>query len=456
MNNYQQQFDLQKHFFQAGATRAIRARKDAVRSIGNQLRSHLGEISEAMWLDIRKSEIELFSTEIASVLHEIRWIEKKLENWIRPVKVRTNLLNMPGRSSIVPEPYGSSLIIGTWNYPFLLNLKPAVTSLAAGNTVIIKPSEFAPHSSAIMKKVVSAALPPEWCVVVEGGVPEVTELLRLPFDKIFFTGSTAVGKKVMQAAAEHLSSLTLELGGKSPVFVLPDADLALAARRITWGKFLNAGQSCIAPDFILAHESIAEKLVDELAVQIFSMYGKTPSQSPFFGRIIDLRHFDRLVCLMENARVAVGGECHRDSLFISPTVLYPVAFNDLVMREEIFGPLLPVIPFTDLDDAIDLVRSLTKPLAMFVFSGKNRDRDKIIGSISFGGGCINDTVMNIANPYLPFGGVGPSGSGRYHGRAGILEFSNQKSLLRKATWFDPFIRYPPFTPLKEKLLRKLL
>jgi aldehyde dehydrogenase (NAD+) len=456
VNIYQEPFDLQRGFFLAGGTLPLRSRIDAVRSLDAQLLKFRKQIGEAVWLDLRKSEIDLLSTELSSVHHEIGWVESRLKRWTRPVRVRTNLLNLPGRSRILIEPLGNTLIIGTWNYPFLLNMKPAVSALAAGNPVIIKPSELAPHSSHIMKEIVTAALPPEWCKVIEGGVTEVTELLRLPFDKIFFTGSTAVGKIVMKAASEHLASLTLELGGKSPVFVLPDAEQPVSARRIAWGKFLNAGQSCIAPDFVLVHESIAGNLVDNLASQTLAMFGQDPSLSPFYGRIADTRHFDRLVSLLDPSMIVMGGAHKREDLFISPTLLYPVSFNDVIMKEEIFGPILPVIPYTDLDDAIRQVQQLTKPLALYVFGHAGRQRDKIITGISFGGGCVNDTVMNISNPYLPFGGVGPSGTGRYHGRAGILEFSNQKSMLYKATWIDPFIRYAPFTPLKEKILRKLL
>ena len=353
---------------------------------------HEKQINEAVFLDLRKSSLELFSTEIAGILHEIKWISAKLRKWTRPVAVRTNLVNLPGRSRVLIEPYGNTLIVGTWNYPFLLTVKPAVSALAAGNPVIIKPSEFSPHSSHILAEIIASALPPELCSVVEGGVLEVTELLKLPFDKIFFTGSTNVGKIVMRAAADNLSALTLELGGKSPAFVLPDAVQPVTARRIAWGKFLNAGQTCVSPDFILVHESVAENLIDNLAAQVLSM----------------------------------------------------------------FGPILPVIPYSNLQDAVNQIRSLPKALSLYVFTQSRKERDTIVSGISFGGGCVNDTVMQIANPYLPFGGVGSSGHGRYHGKAGILEFSNQKSMIYKATWIDPFIRYPPFTGFKEKILRKLL
>ncbi len=456
MNIQQELFDRQRSFFLAGNTLNIRHRIDSLRSLGNELTRYEKQINEAVFLDLRKPGLEMYTTEISAILHEIKWISAMLRKWTRPVKVRTNLLNLPGRSRILLEPYGNTLIIGTWNYPFLLTLKPAVSALAAGNPVIIKPSEFSPNSSKTLAEIVESALPPELCSVVGGGVLEVTELLKLPFDKIFFTGSTHVGKIVMRAAAENLSSLTLELGGKSPAFVLPDAVQPVTARRIAWGKFLNAGQTCIAPDFILVHESAAENLITNLTAQSLAMFGADPSKSNDYGRIVDQRHFDRLVSMLDEKKTVMGGVHRRDDLYISPTILYPVSFDDPVMQDEVFGPILPIIPYSNLMDAVNLVRSFPKPLSLYVFTKSRKERDTILTAIPFGGGCVNDTIMHIANPYLPFGGVGPSGNGRYHGRAGILEFSNQKSMVYKSTRIDPFIRYPPFTGLKEKILRKLL
>lgn len=456
MNINEELFERQRQHFLTGNTRDIKRRIDSVRSLGNELTKYQKQINEAVFLDLKKSGLELFSTEIAGLLHEIKWISAKLSKWTRPVAVPTNLLNLPGLSRILLEPFGNALIMGTWNYPFLLNLKPAISALAAGNCVIIKPSEFSPNSSKVLAEIVASAMPVDLCTVVGGGVIEVTELLKLPFDKIFFTGSTHVGKIVMRAAAENLSSLTLELGGKSPAFVLPDAVQPVTARRIAWGKFLNAGQTCVAPDFVLVHESVAESLIENLAVQLLSMFGQDPSKSADFGRIVDHRHFDRLVPMMEEKKTVIGGVHDRNDLYISPTVLFPASYSDASMQDEIFGPILPVIPYSNLQDAVNQVKSMPKPLSLYVFSQSKREREAILSGISFGGGCVNDTVMQIANPYLPFGGVGSSGSGRYHGRAGILEFSNQKSIIYKATWIDPFIRYPPFSGLKEKILRKLL
>lgn len=456
MNINQNLFDRQREFFLAGNTRNIRLRIDSIRSIGHELKKQEKQLNEAVFLDLRKSALELFSTEIASILHEIKWVSSKLHTWTRPVKVPTNLVNLPGRSRILIEPYGNSLIIGTWNYPFLLTVKPAISALSAGNTVIIKPSEFSPNSSKILAEIISSSVPAELCSVVGGGVIEVTELMKMPFDKIFFTGSSHVGKMVMRAAAENLASLTLELGGKSPAFVLPDAIQPVTARRLVWGKFLNAGQTCVAPDFILVHESVAQVLIDNMAAQVLAMFGSDPAKSTDYGRIVDQRHYDRLVSMIDTKKLVFGGSHNRDKLYISPTILYPASFSDPGMQEEIFGPVLPVIPYSNLQDAVNLVRSMPKPLSLYVFGQSRKDQDLVVNSISFGGGCINDTVVQIANPHLPFGGVGSSGHGRYHGKQGILEFSNQKSIIYKATWIDPFIRYPPFTLLKEKILRKLL
>ncbi len=456
MNNYQTIFDLQYQYFIDGKTLDLKGRIDALRSLGNELTKHEKEINDAIFADLGKSGFDLFTTEISGVQHEIKWLTSKIGQWTRPVRVRTNLVNLPGRSRIRIEPYGNTLVIGTWNYPFLLNLKPAVSSVAAGNVTIIKPSEYSPHSSEILGRIVSAAISQERCSVILGGVPEVTELLKLPFDKIFFTGGTNVGKLVMKAGADNLASVTLELGGKSPAIILPDAPEPVTARRISWGKFLNAGQTCIAPDYILVHESVADDFIDNLATQVLSMYGPDPSKSEAFGRIVNQRHFSRLMSLIEPGKTVIGGTSKKEDLFISPTVLYPVSFSDPVMQEEIFGPVLPVIPYSDLDGTLKKLKSLPKPLSLYVFSKSRKDQEKILSSVSFGGGCVNDSVMHIANPYLPFGGVGPSGSGRYHGRTGILEFSNQKSVMYKATWIDPFVRYPPFTALKKRILRKLL
>jgi aldehyde dehydrogenase (NAD+) len=456
VNKYQDLFHQQNRFFNGGDTLPLKTRTDAIRSIGNELRKQGKQISEAVYEDLHKSDLELLTTEISGILHEIKWVSSKLRRWTRPGKVRTNLVNIPARSRILLEPYGQTLIIGTWNYPFLLNVKPAVSALAAGNTVIIKPSEHSPHSSAMIRSVISAAVSPQHCSVVLGGIPDISELLELPFDKIFFTGSTAVGQLVMTAAARHLSSLTLELGGKSPAIVLPDAALAVAARRIVWGKFLNAGQTCIAPDYVLVHESVAGQLVDLMAGQILAMFGKDPSKSGSYGRIVDQRHFDRLVSLIDIQKTVTGGMHNREELYISPTVIYPAGFSDPVMQEEIFGPVLPVIPFRSLPEMVTRIKSMPKPLALYLFSQSASEQKNILSSISFGGGCVNDTVMHIANPYLPFGGVGPSGTGRYHGKAGIYEFSNRKSILYKSTWIDPSVRYPPFGAIKEKILRKLL
>jgi aldehyde dehydrogenase (NAD+) len=351
---------------------------------------------------------------------------------------------------------GTSLIIGTWNYPYLLTLKPAVSSFAAGNTIILKPSEHSPASAQAIQEVVKSVFPEDWFRVVLGGIPEVTELLTLPFDKIFFTGSTRVGKIVMKAAAENLSSLTLELGGKTPALVLKDYPRNVTARRLVWGKCLNAGQTCIAPDYVLVDQAVAGELVDQIRSEIRHLFGEDPSTSDSYARIVDENHFCRLIGLIDRDKVVAGGQSDQVSRYISPTVLYPCSFDDPVMQEEIFGPVLPIIPYSDLDLTLKKLKSQPKPLAFYVFTKNKQMADSILGQIPFGGGCCNDTILHIANPNLPFGGVGPSGMGRYHGKAGFEEFSHRKSVLKKSVLIDPWFRYPPYTKLSNRIIRKLM
>lgn len=456
MDSFTELFEKQRRFYLAGHSLNLNIRAAALRSFAESLRKNEKKIGEAVFEDIKKPFFETFSNEIASVLHEISWTLRNLKSWTRTRRIPTNLANFPGRSHLQIEPYGNALVIGTWNYPVLLNLKPAVSAIAAGNVLIIKPSEHSPHSSSIIASIVGESMDPCHCSVVEGGVPEVTTLLQLPFDKIFFTGSTTVGKIIMKAASEHLAHITLELGGKCPSIVLPDANLNIAAKRIVWGKFLNAGQSCIAPDYLLVHESIAGSLIENLVLQIRKMFGEDPEKSDSYGRIIDERHFVRLTSLIDPEKVVTGGKFEVKTRYISPTILYPVDFDRPVMNEEIFGPILPVLTFKNPQDVVNKLKSMPKPLALYVFTESRRTAREIMSQLPFGGGCINDTVMQIANPYLPFGGTGPSGTGRYHGRFGILEFSHQKPLMVKPTWFDPFFRYAPYNKLKESIIRKIL
>lgn len=444
----------QREFFATDATRSVEFRREQLTKLHAALVRNQPALLEAVYLDFKKSAFDAYTTELMLVLHDIDEAVKRLPRWTRRRRVRTNLLNLPGSSYVVAEPLGVSLIIGAWNYPYLLSLAPLVAALAAGNTVILKPSELPRATSAVLARIIGETFAPEYCAVVEGGVAETTELLRHRFDKVFFTGSTHVGKLVYQAAAAHLTPVTLELGGKSPAFVTADCDLALAARRIVWGKFLNAGQTCIAPDYVLVDAALEERFLaacrDEITKANYSI------DNDNYVQIINDRHFQRLHGLIARDKVYHGGNTDAAARIIEPTLLRDVSFDDAVMQEEIFGPILPVIAYSRLDDAIARAKSMPAPLSCYVFASDERVQRQVFEHVPFGGGTINDTVLHIANPYLPFGGVGASGVGRYHGQAGFLTFSNQKGVLRKATWVDLALRYSPLTPSKLLWLKRLM
>ncbi len=444
---------LQKEFFLSHQTKSIRFRKEQLKKFKKVLKENESFLYEAIDKDFGKSVYETYETELSIIYHEINLAIKKVKKWSRAKRVSTNLANLPGKSRIIPEPYGNTLVIGAWNYPYQLALLPAVSAIAAGNTVIIKPSELAPHTSAIMTKIFNENFDTEILYVKEGGVPETTELLEQKFDKIFFTGSTRVGKIVYQAAAKNLIPVTLELGGKSPTFVFPDTNLKMAAKRIAWAKFLNAGQTCVAPDYVLVHTDIKNKFLNELKNQIITIQGENPKGSDAYVWIINKSNFERLTWLIDRDKIYYGGDTDEKDLYISPTILHNVTFEDKVMEDEIFGPILPVIEFKNPDEAIAQVRKLTKPLSLYIFTNKTKVRKKIINEISFGGGCVNDTIMHLSNTKLPFGGVGHSGIGDYHGKYGFDTFSHQKSILYKGMWFEPFLKYRPYSKLKMKLLR---
>jgi len=448
--------DQQQRFFLEGRTRPLTFRKEQLQLLKRALRDSEQRLMEAIEADFGKSRYETYQTELAMIYHEINLVLRRLDRWASKKRVSTNLANFPGRSYLLPEPLGTVLIIGAWNYPYQLTLVPLVSAMAAGNTAIVKPSELPAQTSRAMAEILNAIFPPEYVLVQEGGVPETTELLQHRFDKIFFTGSTAVGRIVAQAAAKHLTPVTLELGGKSPVFVLPDADLRRTAQRIVWGKFLNAGQTCIAPDYVLVDQAIEAALVQDLKEEIEARFGRDGSSSEAYVRIIHQRHFERLLSLIDPRKVVCGGTSDRERLFLAPTLMKGVSFSDSVMTEEIFGPLLPVISYHGLDEAIASVKSRPKPLALYIFTRDGGAADRILSDLSFGGGSVNDTVTYISNSALPFGGVGESGMGKYHGEAGFREFSHVKSILKRSLWFEPSLKYPPYTPFKMKLLRFLM
>ncbi len=417
---------------------------------------HESEFLGAMAEDFGKPRFEAWMTDLMPVVAEAAHARRHLSRWMRPRLVWPGRANIPGRSWTVAEPKGTVLIIAPWNYPVQLALAPLVAALAAGNTVVVKPSELAPATSAALARLIPQYVDPEAVVVVEGGVDVSTSLLDLPFDHLFFTGSTTVGKVVMAAAARHLSSVTLELGGKSPVVVTRDADLEIAARRIAWGKLLNAGQTCIAPDYVLVERPVTEALVDALVSAMAELEGPDPRLTR--TRIVNDRHMDRLATLLAGSggRVATGGGVDPAERWIEPTVVVDPDPASPLMGEEIFGPVLPVITVDSVEEAIGFVNAKDRPLALYLFTGSKATEHKIVDATSSGGVCVNHTIMHFLVPELPFGGVGASGSGAYHGRAGFEELSHRKPVLRRGIRPDPSFVYPPFTDAKERLLRRFL
>lgn len=423
-------------------TPAVQERIRLLNDLKKAIKHHEKDILQALAHDLHKSEQEAYTTEIGMVYEEINHTVKHLHKWAKPSRAKTPLTHIGSKSMIIKEPYGSVLIIAPWNYPFQLALSPLVGAISAGNAVTLKPSELTPHVSNVIGTIVESVFQEDLAAVVEGGVDVSTELLKLPFDYIFFTGSVAVGKVVMEAAAKHLTPVTLELGGKSPCIVMPDADIKLAAKRITFGKFTNAGQTCIAPDYLLVHESIKEDLLREMTTCIRDFYGDQPETNPHFGKNVSQRHFDRLSQFLSNGTIVTGGKRNEQELKIAPTILDHITWEDPVMQEEIFGPILPVITFDSLQEAADMIKARPKPLALYLFTTNNETEAYILDNLSFGGGCINDTLMHVATPYLPFGGVGESGIGRYHGKESFFTFTHEKSVLRQTNRFDFSFRYP--------------
>jgi len=442
----------QLDFFNSNATKDIKFRVAQLKKLKQIIKDNEALLDEAIYKDFKKGSFENYTTELSLIYHEISISIENIKQWSARHHVSTNLANMPGSSYIIPEPLGVCLVIGAWNYPYLLSLHPIVSALAAGNTAILKPSELATHSSAIMAKLINDNFDANYLHVIEGGVQETTALLKEKFDKIFYTGSSNVGKIVMHAAAEHLTPVTLELGGKSPTFVFNDAKLKITAQRIVWSKFLNCGQTCVAPDYLLVEKGIKDQLISEIKNEILKIHGENPEESEAFVRIINNRHFDRILTLIDSSKVVLGGDSNVENLYIAPTILDNVTFDDAVMQEEIFGPILPIIEFTDLDWAIKMVKSKPKPLALYTFTSNRKTRDRILNEISFGGGVVNDAVMHLANANLPFGGVGTSGMGNYHGKFGFDTFSHFKSVLERSTLIEPPVKYPPYTNWKRKML----
>ena len=446
----------QRKYFQTGATLPVSVRITALRGLYTAIVKYENEIHDALKKDLGKSGFESYMCETGLVLEEISYMLKHIRRFAGEKRVRTPLSQFHSRSFKKPSPYGVTLIMSPWNYPFMLTLSPLVDALAAGNTAVVKPSAYSPNTSEILRKILSQCFDPQYVAVVTGGRAENTCLLREHFDYIFFTGSQTVGKEVMRNAAEYLTPVTLELGGKSPCIVDQTADIRLAARRIVFGKYLNCGQTCVAPDYIYCHRSVKDSLVKEIQRQIQLQYGEEPLHNPDYGKIINKKHFDRILGLIEEKKIVHGGNSDRDTLRIEPTVLDNVTFADPVMQEEIFGPLMPVLVFDNLDEAITRINAMPHPLALYFFTSDKAAAKDVTSRCGFGGGCINDTIIHLATTEMGFGGFGESGMGAYHGKTGFDTFSHYKSIVDKKTWIDLPMRYQPYRKMHEKMVRYFL
>ena len=446
----------QRTYFQTGATLPVSTRIQALRRLYTAIRENEQEIHDALRNDLGKSNFESYMCETGLVLEEISYMVKHTRRFSREQRVRTPLAQFHSRSYKKPSPYGVPLIMSPWNYPFMLTLSPLVDALAAGNTAVVKPSAYSPHTSDMILRILSQCFDPQYVAVVTGGRAENTCLLREHFDYIFFTGSQAVGKEVMRNAAEHLTPVTLELGGKSPCIVDQTADIPLAARRIVFGKYLNCGQTCVAPDYIYCHRSVKDQLIREVQKQLQKQYGSQPLDNPDYGKIINEKHFDRILGLIDETKLVQGGRSDRETLRIEPTVLDNVTFSDAVMQEEIFGPIMPILVFDNLDDVIRTINGMPHPLALYFFTSDKQAAKKVTSRCGFGGGCINDTIIHLATTEMGFGGFGESGMGAYHGKTGFDTFSHYKSIVDKKTWIDLPMRYQPYERLHEKMVRFFL
>jgi len=434
-------------YFETGVTKPYDFRLQQLQKLKATVQKYEIEIFEALYKDLHKSKEECWITENGFFLSEIGVAIKKLSSWMKPEKVGTNLLNIPSSSFIMPEPLGVVLIISPWNYPFQLLLTPLIGAIAAGNCVVLKPSELAPATAAIIKIIIEETFEPAYIFYAEGdGATVVPELMNnFIFDHVFYTGSTAVGKSIYELAAKNLVPVTLELGGKSPCIVEADADIKTAAKRIAMPKFSNAGQMCVAPDYLLVHQSVKDELVSELKKVIHNFFGDDAQKSDYYGRIINEKQFTRLEKYLSNGKLLMGGRTDKANLFIEPTLLEINDVNDAVMQEEIFGPILPIIAFTEMKEALAIIKKNKNPLAMYVFTSSAEKEKQWLNTVPFGGGCINNATLHLTNHKLPFGGRGASGMGNYHGKFSFDTFSHKKAVMKTPTWFDLALKYPPYT-----------
>ena len=447
----------QRVFFATGQTIPVKFRIEMLKKLYKAVKNNEQEINDALKADLGKSDFEGFMCEVGLSLTEISYMIKHVKRFARRKIVYTPIPQFASVSFKKPSPYGNVLIMSPWNYPFLLTIDPLADAIAAGNTVVVKPSAYSPATSKVVGKIISECFPPEYVAVVTGGRKENSELLDKKFDMVFFTGSQAVGKEVLRRCSENLTPAVLELGGKSPCIIDSTAKIKLAAKRIIFGKYLNCGQTCVAPDYVLCHKNIKDKFVAEVKKQIKKQYGENPLSNPDYGKIINEKHFDRINGLIDKEKVVLGGNSDRDMLQIAPTVMDNVSFDDSVMQEEIFGPVLPIITYDSFEDLFELLRGKQKPLALYIFSENRRNINAILERISFGGGCINDVVIHLATSQMGFGGVGESGMGAYHGKTGFDAFSHTKSIVDKKTFMDLPMRYQPYDrKINGKLLKMFL
>ncbi len=445
----------QNHFFSSGKTIPAEFRLKQLESLKEAMIRHEADLAAALKEDLGKSRMESYMCEIGLTLSELTWMQKHLRSLMRSKRVSTPAAQFAAKSFRSPSPYGTVLIMSPWNYPVLLTLDPLIDAIAAGNTAVVKPSAYAPCTFDVMKTMIEECFPAHYVAVVDGGRAENQALLQQRFDMIFFTGGKTVGREVLRHAAEYLTPVTLELGGKSPCIVDSTAKIRLAAKRIVFGKYLNCGQTCVAPDYILCDKRIRDELITAILAEIEKQFGKEPLKNPNYGKIINEKHFERILGLINGEKLVYGGQSEPESLRIAPTVLNNITWDDAVMGEEIFGPLLPILTFDTLDEALDTVESHPHPLALYFFSEDKAAQKKVLDTCRFGGGCINDTIIHLATSDMPFGGVGESGMGSYHGRVGFETFSHYRSIVDKKTWMDLPIRYQKYTGLKEKMMRML-
>lgn len=446
----------QRAYFNTDETKGIAFRRMALNKLEHAIKKNEINIHKALKADLNKSEVEGYMTEVGFALSELTYIKKHFESWAKAKTVMTPIAQFPSKSFIVSEPLGVTLVMSPWNYPFLLCIEPLIGAIAAGNCCVLKPSEYAPNTSKIICKIIKEAFIPEYVSVIEGDVKACNELLEQRFDYIFFTGSVNVGKIVMEKASKYLTPVTLELGGKSPCIIDNTSNLKVAAKRIAFGKYLNSGQTCVAPDYLLIQKDVKNEFIKYYKKAIVNMFGENPLSNPDYSKMINETHFNRVMRLIENEKVLIGGKCNTQTLQIEPTLLDVITSESPIMQEEIFGPVLPILTFGTIEEAIKFVRDREKPLALYLFTKDKRVENTVLRKLSFGGGCINDTIIHLATTNMGFGGVGNSGMGSYHGKYSFETFSHKKGIIKKAEWLDLPMRYQPYTDFKKRIIKGFL